>query len=88
MAGIKDACSGRLIEGGPHQFFCEIRCRGDKTRAETRPGNARLANRAIQPPMLDPTSTSGPEVRLEIAASVSSLQDEIVPSAKAPPDSP
>ena len=43
---------------------------------------------AIQAPMEEPTSTCGPSVRRRKAARLSPSHFEMVPSAKAPPDSP
>ena len=58
------------------------------TMPATRSGRARAARQAIQPPMDEPTSTSGPCVSSSITASASSRQRVMVPWAKSPEDAP
>ena len=54
----------------------------------TRPGRSSAASSMIQPPMLEPTSTCGPSATASSTATASSAQRPMVPSVKAPLDSP
>ena len=56
--------------------------------ARTRSGRASAVSSMIQPPMLEPTTTSGPAVTRSTIARASSAQLPIVPSAKRPADWP
>ena len=58
------------------------------TSAEIRAGRATAARLATQPPMDDPTSTTGPSANSSITASRSSRQRPMVACAQAPEDSP
>lgn len=59
-----------------------------RTMAFTRRGIAMATRQAIQPPMEEPTNTSGPAVSSFSTPSASSRHRVIVPSAKSPEDSP
>jgi hypothetical protein len=54
------------------------------TRPATFSGRARAASSAIQPPMEEPTSTTGPAIRSS-TAQVSANQSPMQPSVKTPP---
>ena len=59
-----------------------------RTMAATRSGRDRAARHEIQPPMDEPTRTSGPSVSASMTARASARQRLMVPSRKAPSDAP
>ncbi len=58
------------------------------TSAAIRSGRASATSKAIQPPIDEPTSTSGPSVSRSIRNSASSVQRPMVPWMKWPPLAP
>ena len=58
------------------------------TRARTRSGRAMAARQASQPPMDEPTSTTGPSTKASSTARTSERQRVITPSSNAPSEAP
>ena len=58
------------------------------TKPATRCGRASAISNASQPPIDEPTSSTGPSVSRSIRHSASSRQRPMLPSANAPPEAP
>ena len=78
-----------LIAPAP-DFTEELMWKGfsPEARPPARLANVRANSSAIQPPIDEPTTTCGPAQNRSNTATLSSSQRPMVPSAKAPPDSP